>query len=132
SNSNAALKILLRAMVENRGQARLGIEGFPAEGGLYEALISNTGLYSDGEFKEPIARKDACRILPLWRDTDKYFKGKDRPLNLTELYDIWSAPPFGVKEGLLPFFAISYLMTRIHDYAAYLEGVYRPSVDALF
>jgi hypothetical protein len=41
-------------------------------------------------------------------------------------------PPFGVIEGLLPFFAVSYIMTRIHDYAAYLEGVYRPSIDDLF
>ena len=132
SNSNAGLKILLKAMVENQGQERLGIEGYPAEGGLYETLISNSGLYNGKDFKEPVSKNDVCRLLPLWEKTDKYFKSKDGAIDLTELYEIWIKPPFGVKEGLLPFFAVSYIMTRIHDYAAYLEGVYRPSIDDLF
>lgn len=132
SNSNAGLKVLLKAMVENQGQERLGIEGYPAEGGLYETLISNSGLYDGKNFKEPVAKNDSCRLLPLWKKTDKYFKSKDRAIDLTELYEIWSKPPFGVKEGLLPFFAVAYISTRIHDYAAYLEGVYRPSIDDLF
>ncbi|MEM9400662.1 MAG: ATP-binding protein, partial [Verrucomicrobiota bacterium] len=113
-------------------QNRLGIEGFPAEGGLYETLISNSGLYDAKEFHAPQAKIDPCRLSPLWKETDKYFKRKNSPVDLTELYEIWRKPPFGVKEGMLPFFAVSYIMTRIHDYAAYLEGVYRPSIDDLF
>ncbi len=132
SNSNAALKLLLKAMVENQGQIRLGIQGFPAEGGLYEILIANTELYDGKEFKAPSARKDPCRLHPLWSYTDKYFKKKNSPVDLTELYEIWTKPPFGIKEGMLPFFAVGYILSRIHDYAAYLEGVYRPSIDDLF
>jgi len=132
SNSNAALKILLKAMVENQGQERLGIEGYPAEGGLYETLIANSGLYDGAEFKTPAGKKDLCRLQPLWKQTDKYFKQKNSPVGLPELYELWTKPPFGIKEGLLPFFAVAYIMTRIHDYAAYLEGIYRPSIDDLF
>lgn len=132
SNSNAALKTLLKAMVENHGQYRLGIDGYPAEGGLYETLISNSGLYDGKNFKEPSERSDPCRLSALWKHTDEYFKQKNKPINLTDLYSNWIRPPFGVKEGLLPFFAVSYIMTRIHDYAVYIEGVYRPSIDDLF
>ncbi len=132
SNSNAALKMLLKAMVEKRGQHRLGIEGYPAEGGLYETLISNSGLYIDGEFKEPEEKDDLCRLIPIWNKTDDLFEQKNKLVELTELYDIWKKPPFGVKEGLLPFILLSYILTRIHDYAVYLEGIYRPSIDDLF
>lgn len=132
SNSNAALKILLIAMVENKGQNRLGIEGYPAEGGLYDTLISNSGLYDGQNFQEPVANHDPCRLFPLWKQTDEFFEQRNRPVHLCELYEIWIRPPFGVKEGLLPFFAVSYLLTRIHNFATYIEGAYRPSIDDFF
>ena len=133
SNSNAALKILLKAMIEQNGNERLNIKGYPAEGGLYENLLANTGLYDGAKFIIPHAEKDPCRILPIWEVADTYFgDNKDRPIGLTELYDLWRKPPYGVKDGLLSFFAVAYIMTKINDYAAYLEGVYRPSIDYLF
>ena len=133
SNSNAALKILLKAMIEQNGHERLNITGYPAEGGLYETLLANTGLYNGVEFATPSAKKDPYRIFPMWEAADDYFEAhKDRPVALTELYDLWSKPPYGVKDGLLSFFAVAYIMTKLNDYAAYLEGVYRPSIDDLF
>lgn len=132
SNSNAAIKILIKAMVQNKGQDRLGIEGFPAEGGLFETLISNSGLYIDNKFIEPNKNNDQCRLMSIWQIADDMFEEKNQLVELTELYDIWKKPPFGVKDGLLTFIFASYLMTRIHDYAVYLEGVYRPSIDDLF
>jgi len=133
SNSNAALKLLLKAMVEQVGHERLGIEGYPAEGGLYDILLDNTGLYNGKNFVQPSSKKDPCNIAAVWSAADSYFEeNKDRPVSLTELYDLWLAPPYGIKNGMLPFFAIAYIMTKINDYAAYLEGVYRPSIDDFF
>jgi hypothetical protein len=45
SNAIAAQKALLKAMVDGLGQARLGIVGYPAHGGLYASLLEATGLY---------------------------------------------------------------------------------------
>ena len=45
SNAVAARGLLMRAMVNERGQDRLGIEGYPAEGGLFASLLETTGLY---------------------------------------------------------------------------------------
>lgn len=133
SNSNAGLRILMKAMVEFAGEKRLNIEGYPAEGGLYETLLAKTGLHNGKEFLAPKHKIDPCRILPMWEAADNYFKKHEgRSVNLTELYDLWTSPPYGIKTGLLPFFAIAYIMTRIDDYAAYLEDVYRPSIDDLF
>jgi hypothetical protein len=44
ANAIAAQNTLLRLMVLNQGQPRLGISGFPAEGGLFESLLEATGL----------------------------------------------------------------------------------------
>ena len=47
SSAVAAQNALLRRMVRNEGEPRLGIEGFPAEGGLFDSLLAATGLYRD-------------------------------------------------------------------------------------
>ncbi|NBT59287.1 ATP-binding protein, partial [bacterium] len=119
SNSVSALKALLKAMIECQGKNRLGIEGYPAEGGLFETLLASSGLYGEtGEgliFKLPTPKNDTARIRPLWEAADRFFKkNQNRAIPITELYKIWSEKPYGVKEGLLPFFAVSYLMTRQH------------------
>ncbi len=133
SGSNSGLKRLLKAMIEQNGKERLNIKGYPAEGGLYDILLANTGLYDGNKFIMPHPEKDPCNIFPMWEAADNYFEEhKDRPISLTEIYDLWREPPYGVKDGLLSFFAVAYIMTKINDYAAYLEGVYRPSIDLLF
>jgi hypothetical protein len=137
SNSVAALKALLRAMAERQGQVRLGIEGYPAEGGLFEMLLATTGLYEETKqrriFKMPTAKNDPARLQPLWEVADRFFKkNQNRAIPITELYSIWSSRPYGVKDGLLPFFATAYLLTRQHDYAVYHANLYRPSIDDLF
>src|SRR5690606_14575045 len=45
SNAAAATRALLRAMVEARGELRLGLEGYPPEAGLFVSLIEAAGLY---------------------------------------------------------------------------------------
>ena len=49
SNAIAAQNTLLRRMVLNEGESRLGIEGFPAEGGLFASVLEATGLYVQEE-----------------------------------------------------------------------------------
>ncbi len=137
SNSVAALKALLKAMTERQGEERLGIAGYPAEGGLFETLLASTELYSDSKqgktFKAPTSKHNPARLHPLWEVADRLFKeNQSRAVRVSELYDVWSAPPYGVKGGLMPFFLMAYLMTRQHDYAVYHESNYRPSIDDLF
>lgn len=136
SNSVAALKALLKGMTERQGQVRLGIDGFPAEGGLFETLLSATGLYGENAnglgFKEP-PKRDSARLKPLWSVADQFFKkNQNKAIPITDLYRIWQSPPYGVKDGLLPFFTLAYLLTRQHDYAVYHANIYRPSIDDLF
>jgi hypothetical protein len=127
SNAIAAQKTLLKAMVSNPATPRLGIEGFPAEGGLYESLLVRTGLHrvdTTGavRFQKP-PRTDPAHLTPLWKATDEFLKrAATTPISAAELYALWRAPPFGVREGLRPVLLIAYLQSRAARYTVYLNG----------
>ena len=111
-NARSAQKALLQRMALNERAPRLGIEGFPAEGGLFASVLDATGLHqetSDGwRFVAPGTRNsDPANLSPLWKHADKFLeKGTGRVINLEELFSVWRARPYGVKDGLLPVWAL--------------------------
>ena len=103
SNAVAAQNTLLRNMVLNEGKPRLGIEGFPAEGGLFASILGSTGLYArDGKrlrFVSPTeSGDDPCRLTPMWKAAFAYIKKhRNRTIAVSELFNEWRKPPFGVR-----------------------------------
>ena len=124
-------------MVLNEGEPRLGIEGFPAEGGLFESLLGATGLYrrtSNGwRFVEPNSEHmDPCRLATAWREADNLFKSNaHRTVSVCELYDVWRQAPFGVKEGLLPVLSLAFILSKRGDLAFYREGIFQARLTDL-
>ena len=117
SNANAALNALLRALVLNNGEERLGINGYPPEGGLFKILLEDSGLYKKINetwlLQEPqIGHRFKFNLL--WQETDRILSSNKNSAPIKSLYNTWQAAPYGIKSGLLPFFATIYLMTR-HD-----------------
>ena len=136
-NAVAARNILLRQMTLHEGEERLGIEGFPAEGGLFESLLSATGLYcrvgDEWRFTEPDkSDKDTCNLYPAWSAAISHLESNsDRNVPLTEIYSVWKAPPFGIKEGLLPVLGVALILTRRREVALYREGIFQPYLTDL-
>ena len=137
SNAVAARNILLRRMTLHEGEERLGIDGYPAEGGLFDSLLNRTALYSETEdgwqFTEPnIAGSDECNLHPAWGAAVSHLeKNADRNVPLTEIYAIWKAPPFGIKDGLLPVLGVALILTRRREVALYREGIFQPYLTDL-
>ena len=136
SNAVAARGLLMRAMVNERGQDRLGIEGYPAEGGLFASVLETTGLYRvvDNKtqrygFKEP-TKHDQCNLGPIWAAADELLEGaRNDPISLADILDKWRTSPYGVREGLLPPLVLAYMLSRVDRLAIYLDGAFRPSLD---
>ncbi len=131
SNAVAAQNALLRHMVVNEGEERLSIEGFPAEGGLYASLLEVTGLYikdkKNWRFSQPEKGRDPCELKPLWDAAADYLAAsEDRTVDVAELYNLWAAPPFGLKDGLMPVLAVAFIMSRRDKVAIYRQGVFQP------
>ena len=137
SNAVSARNFLLRKMVMNEGQARLGIDGFPAEGGLFASLLGATGLYhqtSDGwRFVAPtLEGNDPCNLSPAWREATAFLESnKQRTVSVTEIYDIWRSPPLGIKDGLLPVLAVAFIQSRRRQLAFYRQNVFQARVTDL-
>jgi len=131
----AAQNSLLRRMIRYEGEPRLGIEGYPAEGGLFASILESTGLYTQDQkgwrFTKPSqGDADTCRLSPMWEATTAYVKSHaDRIVNISELYDLWRKPPFGVKAGLMPILSVAFILSQRNNLAVYREGIFRARFD---
>ena len=137
SSAVAAQNALLRRMALQEGKPRLGIEGFPAEGGLFASLLEATGLYSETDngwgFVEPASgEEDSHKLAPTWEAAKEFLiSNADRAVSIREIYDIWRRAPYGIKDGLLPVLAAAFLLSQRTTLACYREGVFLARVSEL-
>lgn len=133
SNSVRARRDLMHLMVKHEAKDALGIEGFPAERGLYESLLKNTGLHAQnehGEWQFALPKNGSKKqFSSLWKATRKMFPKKSGRLLLTQLYDLWSAPPFGIRAGVQPILLLIYILTQKESIAVYKDGVFVPELN---
>jgi len=130
SNSVKARRNLLHAMVNFEGQEALGFEGFPAERGLYETLLRSTEIHrQDGagtwRFAPPDATS-AIRFGPLWSATRDLFSDATARVNADDIYALWSAPPFGMKQGIQPVVLTAFMLAHKANIAVYKDAMFVP------
>lgn len=130
SNSVKARRDLLHAMVDAEGQDALGFEGFPAERGLYETLLRSTELHrQDGSgawrFMQP-GGGFASGFEPLWEATRSLFSDANARVGAHEIYALWSAPPFGMKQGIQPVILTAFMLAHKANIAVYKDGMFVP------
>jgi hypothetical protein len=132
-NSQAAVRQLLHAMVNSPDQAYLGIEGFPAERGLYSTVLEVSGLHRWDEhgykFCAP-TEKIAPSFIPLWHRAEELLATNCDIVPMSDLYQVWAAPPFGVRRGVLPILALAFTLAQRSTVAVYAQGVFRPELDS--
>ena len=138
SNAVAAQNFLLRRMAQHEGEERLGIQGFPAEGGLFTSLLENSGLYRRTEqgwrFVAPSLEEeeDLCNLAPAWEAATRLLESnRDRAVSVSEIYEIWRLPPFGIKDGLLPVLAAAFILSTRRDAAFYRQSVFQARITDL-
>lgn len=131
SSASGGQKALLRKMITNEGEKRLGIEGFPAEGGLFASILESTRLYDcrNGQWQFVLptrVKSDPCCLAPIWRESRRLMeKHADRTVAVSELFDEWRKPPFGVKDGLMPILIVAFMLSHRDRLAVYREGIFR-------
>ena len=128
---------LLHLMLQNQGQPRLDIKGYPAEGGLFAAVLEATGLYAqrsgEWQFVSP-SRKglDPLGLAPLWQAAAEHIRRRrKRTVPLSEIFDLWQRPPFGVKRGVMPILAVAFMLSQQDKISLYREGVFRARFDGV-
>lgn len=133
SNSVKARRDLLWRMLANEEEENLGIAGYPAERGLYETLLKSTGLHRQDSndvwrFMPPDAN-NAAAFLKLWQATRNLFSDSEARISVTDIHDLWSTPPLGVKKGVIPVILTAFLLAHKGNVAAYKDGVFVPRLS---
>jgi hypothetical protein len=122
-------------MITREAEPRLGIDGYPAEGGLYVSLLEATGLYTETKdgwrFVAPSDDEtDTYRLFPAWNAAIQYIKkNKKRSVAVSELYALWAEQPYGIKDGLMPVLSVAFILTQRENLAVYREGIFRARFD---
>ncbi len=134
SSAIMAQNKLLHRMLVNEKDERLGIVGFPAEGGLFASILGKTELHilkgKKYRFVPPWIGEDPCHLSPMWQAATDYVKeNADRTVAVSEIYDLWCKPPFGVKEGLMPLLAVAFVQSQRDKFAIYRDGIFRVRFD---
>ena len=122
------LKLLLAAMTEAPDRPRLGIEGTPAEYGMYASVLQATGLHrqdADGRWHfgrpDPSARPGCAAV---WDAVADALRQSSEPVALAEVYGRLQAPPYGLRPGLVPVFLFAVLASARDEVAVYESGTF--------
>lgn len=130
-NIRAAQKKLVLAMVANESEERLGFTGTPPEMMIYLTLFAQNGLHVKGDdgkytFVMPTyAKGNTKQFKEIWKKTHEILK-KRKVVDLTELYEIWDKPPFGIKNGVKPLLLVYFFLTNKECLSFYQDGIYEP------
>ena len=130
SNSVKARRDLLHRMLSHEGAAHLGIEGFPAERGLYETLLRSTELHREaGEglwrFMPPDGESES-RFVDIWKATRALFVDSSYRVKASDILALWSAPPFGMKAGIQSVVLAAFMLAHQSNVAVYKDGIFIP------
>ena len=130
SNSVKGRRDLLHRMLTHEEEAALGMVGFPAERGLYETLLKATGLHRQDEngiwrFLPPTEKRSPS-FVKLWIETRKMFASIDSRVKAVDITAMWAAPPFGVRNGVVPVLLTAFLLAHKGNIAVYRDGIFIP------
>ncbi|MCU1727803.1 ATP-binding protein [Pseudomonas sp. 7P_10.2_Bac1] len=130
SNSVKARRDLMHLMLDHEASENFNIEGFPAERGLYETVLRSTDLHrqdTDGHWRFlPPEENDDARISKLWSTTRALFSDSSVRVKASDISDLWSKPPFGMKAGIKPIIFTAFLLAHKSNVAVYKDGVFIP------
>lgn len=131
SQGAAARRNLIEAMLTRADQPVLGIEGYPPERSMYESLLRKGGLHREvglarWQFSEP-PENDPLHLRPVWHTIAKYvFNQPPEPRSVQALFDLLSAPPYGVTDGVAPVLLCAFLIVHRNETTLYREGTLLP------
>lgn len=135
AQANAAKNKLAIAMFNNEAEADLGIDQFPPEKAIYRACLRETKLHVPDDvgiwsFQGPKSARrsdDPCNIYPVWQRIDAFLDSTEQQAkSLIDLNLELMAPPYGIKEGLLPILYMAVLMANQQELAIYESRIYTP------
>ena len=136
-NAVKARKELMYRMINRQGEPSLGYEGFSSDAGLFYSIIQQNNLYQfigDTWAFHTLDMDDGLQkqFSPLWEAADNLLKSSKEQVTLTDIYAAWKAKPIGVRNGVLPIFALIYFLANRHQLGLYIEKTFIPDLTEAY
>ncbi len=133
SSAHAARRELISAMLHHGDEQLLGIEGYPPHASMYFSLLQETGIHRENNgcwgFFPPKEGGDSG-TKAVWKAVDHFFADTEvERRSVSELFDLLSRPPFGLKSGSLPIILCAALLHYDTEMALYEQGTFVPSLS---
>ncbi|MBY0358209.1 MAG: hypothetical protein K2W82_09435 [Candidatus Obscuribacterales bacterium] len=129
SQGAKARRELIEALVLKHDVPELGLKGFGPEVSMYKSVLQKTGIH------RPIRKSDRWEIgaptdtgvQAVW-DAIEHFciESVEAPRTVSELYELLSKAPYGVKSGVIPVLFAAVLIARSDDVCIYKDGSFLP------
>jgi hypothetical protein len=136
SSASKAQKDLLHRMLTHADQEDLAYTSYPADAGLYFTVLQGCKLHRKTKghwrFCDPTNLSECNNISPAWRKAKELVFQEGAVTCLEDLYTLWRQPPFGIKNGLLPIFALAFFLTYRHQLALYIENTFTPELTEAY
>lgn len=130
-NASKARKELMHKMVNNCDEEFFGLKGYPAERAIYDIILKATKLHnrsSEGKW-EICSPLRGNPLFILWETTDNIFQKQDKLIHVSEIYDVWNKPPFGILDGIKPILFLAYFLSRQNILSVYKNKMFLPILD---
>jgi len=130
SAAAAARRELIERLLLHEDQAGLGMEGTPPAMSAYLSLLHASGLHRqvDGQWRVGLPPPDdPYHLRPTWDAIVAWMQStQERARPVTELYDLLRAPPYGLKDGLLPVYFTAVYVALRDEIALYENDTFVP------
>ncbi len=135
SNAAKAQRLLMHRMLSHADQEELGFEGYPAEAGLYHTILAplqlhglngtSTGFRTLAQLEE----MGGASIVALWQDWKAQLVQSRSTVPLSALFETARQAPYGVRNGLLPIFALAFFLAHRSEITLYIDGMFTPEMS---
>jgi hypothetical protein len=132
SSIHTAKKKYIEALIENWPKHNLGFDDkrMPPEKTIYFSLLKNTGMHfeatpASAAFQPPTDES----FKQLWEQSQAFLDStKVAKRSLPEFIEILRSKPYGLKDGFIEFWLITFLFMERENFALFYDGVYLPRI----
>jgi hypothetical protein len=132
SQGAKARRELIEAMLESASQERLGLMGYGPEVAMYYSVLGETGIHhQEGKEWSWHPPDKTSGIWSVWQAIEQFcLNAKENIQTLDQLYQHLEAPPYGVKQGVIPLLLVAVLSYHFDDVSVYKDGTFIPVLSS--
>jgi|TARA_R100000479_G_scaffold33554_4_gene14311 hypothetical protein len=129
---SSARKNFWKALTSNADKKDLGFpeDKWPAEKTIYHTLLKKTGIHKRQGDKYTLAKPTQSDFLPLWELSIQFLnEAKSSRKSLLDFIEMLETAPIKLKQGVIDFWAPTFLYLKRGDFALYNDNGFVPYLD---